>query len=249
MNNGKTACLIIIGNEILSGRTHDTNLPYLGQRLDQLGVRLKEGRVIADVESAIVAAVNECRINYDYVFTSGGIGPTHDDITTASVAAAFGVEVKEDPEARRRLVDFYSGQGLTPARLKMARVPAGAKLIDNPISAAPGFQLDNVFVLAGIPAVFKAMVETLAGRLSGGLPMLNRSLTTSLREGQLAAGLSELQERYHEVLIGSYPFFRDGRHGVSVVCRGTDDTRLRALLAELEKLVDTLGGTVVDKQA
>lgn len=248
MSDDKTAGLIVIGNEILSGRTHDTNVPYLGQRLDQLGIRLNEVRVIPDVESAIVAAVNACRISYDYVFTSGGIGPTHDDITTASVAAAFGAEVQEHPEAKRRLLEFYGENDLTPARLKMAGIPAGAILIDNPISAAPGFQIENVFVLAGIPDVFKAMIEGLAGRLSGGLPMLSRALTTSLREGQLAAGLGELQKRYSDVLIGSYPFFRDHRHGVSVVCRGTDAARLQTLLAELEKLVADLGGLVIDKQ-
>jgi molybdopterin-biosynthesis enzyme MoeA-like protein len=240
--NDKTACLIIIGNEILSGRTRDKNLAHLGQRLDELGIRLNEARVVADEEAEIIAAVNDCRARFDYVFTSGGIGPTHDDITTASVARAFGVEVCEHPAARQRLVDYYADQELTAARLKMASVPQGATLIDNALSAAPGFQLENVYVLAGIPSVFQAMIDWLADRLDGGQPMLSRSLSTNLREGQLAEGLGQLQTRYADISIGSYPWFEDGRFGVSVVCRGTDAARLDALNSELETLVREGGG-------
>jgi len=237
-----TAAALIIGNEILSGRTQDVNLAFLGRRLNDLGIRLLEARVVADVEDAIVAAVNETRKRFDYIFTTGGIGPTHDDITAASVAKAFGVPLIENPEARAILEAFYRPGDLNAARLRMANTPQGATLIENPVSRAPGFQIGNVFVMAGVPSIMQAMFEGCTHRLSGGAPLRSRSLTVDLPEGGVAQGLTELQQRHGEVEIGSYPFNRGGRLGVRLVLRSTEPARLDAAARELEALVDALGG-------
>ncbi len=172
-----TACLVVIGNEILSGRTRDANLAYLGARLNDIGVRLMEARVIPDLDEVIVAAVNEARRAFTYVFTTGGIGPTHDDITAASIAKAFGVALTEHPEARAILEAHYPTGEINQARLRMARTPEGATLIENPVSKAPGFQMGNVFVMAGIPEVMQAMFESVVHRLVGGKPLVSRSVT------------------------------------------------------------------------
>jgi molybdenum cofactor synthesis domain-containing protein len=238
-----TACLLIIGNEILSGRTQDANLAFIAKGLNEAGVRLREVRVIPDVADTIIAAVNEVRANFDYVFTTGGIGPTHDDITSECVARAFGVAWVLDEEARRRLAAGYANPAdLNAARLRMAHVPEGAVLIDNPVSRAPGFQIGNVFVLAGVPSVMRAMFDGVKHRLSGGAPMLSRTVTSGLAEGVLAEELGRLQERYADFDIGSYPYYRRGGFGTSLVVRGTDATRLAAAVGELFALIASLGG-------
>ncbi len=237
-----TACVIVIGNEILSGRTQDTNIAFLGERLNELGVRLMEARVIPDIEDTIVATVNEVRTRFTYVFTTGGIGPTHDDITAASIAKAFGVPLTEHPEARAILDAHYPPGELTEARLRMARTPEGAVLIDNPVSKAPGFQMDNVFVMAGIPEIMQAMFESLSHRLVGGKPLISRSVTVYLPESKVALGLEALQGRYSDVEIGSYPFNRAGRFGTRLVLRATEAARLDAAAGELDGLIAELGG-------
>ncbi|HET8729259.1 MAG TPA: competence/damage-inducible protein A [Alphaproteobacteria bacterium] len=241
-----TAALVVIGNEILSGRTKDANLPYLAERLNALGVQLREARVVPDVEAEIVDAVNACRARHDYVFTTGGIGPTHDDITAMSVAKAFGVALELNAEAVRRLKAHYDGRvELNEARLRMAHIPAGATLIDNPVSAAPGFQIANVLVMAGVPSIMQAMFEGVSHRLVGGRPLLSRTVSCGLAEGTLAAGLGDLQGRYPDLDIGSYPHFRAGQFGVAIVLRGPDADYLDEAVAELTALMRGLGGTPV----
>lgn len=237
-----TAAVIVIGNEVLSGRTKDTNLPFLAERLNQLGIRLREARIVADVEDAIAEAVNQCRDRFDYVFTTGGIGPTHDDITSASVAKAFGVPVKPHPEAVARLKRHYSTGEFNQARRRMTLIPEGGILIDNPVSAAPGFQIGNVFVMAGVPTIMQAMFEGLTHRLVGGAPLLSRTVRTTLSEGILAAGLGELQDRSPDVEIGSYPSFARREPGLRIVLRSVDPDRLEAAVAGLIDLVQSLGG-------
>ncbi len=236
-----TAAVLIIGNEILSGRTKDANLPYLGERLGELGIRLAEARVVADQKDEIVAAVNALRQRYTYLFTTGGIGPTHDDITAECVAAAFGRPLIRNPEALALLQAHYAPGDLNEARLRMANTPEGATLIENPISHAPGFRIENVHVMAGVPAVMRAMFDSLAPGLTGGPPLRSRTLVSDLPEGALAAGLGALQERYPEVDIGSYPSFRDGRPSVAVVLRATDEPRLAAAAEEVGALIRELG--------
>jgi molybdenum cofactor synthesis domain-containing protein len=224
-----TACVVVIGNEILSGRTREGNLAYAAGRLRELGVRLLEGRVVRDEPAAIIEAVNACRQRYDYVFTSGGIGPTHDDITADAVAAAFGVPLMVDPAARARLEAHYEPGQLNEARLRMARVPVGATLIDNPISTAPGFRIGNVFVMAGVPAIFQAMFESVRHQLAGGPPLLSRTISGRVAEGSIAGELEGVQKRFPDVEIGSYPFYRGGGGGslgCSIVLRAVDRARL-----------------------
>lgn len=238
-----TACVLIIGNEILSGRTQDVNLNHLAKGLNEAGVRLREARVIPDVADVIIATVNEVRAKYDYVFTTGGIGPTHDDITSECVARAFGVKLILHPDARRILETHYKPGELNEARLRMAHVPEGATLIPNPISLAPGFRIGNVFVMAGVPLVMQAMFDGVKGSLKGGRPVLTRAVSCGLGEGVLAAGLEAIQTRYADVDIGSYPWFRRGAHGVSLVLRSPDAARLEAATREVSELVRSLGGT------
>ncbi|MCI0430383.1 MAG: molybdopterin-binding protein [Rhodospirillales bacterium] len=236
-----TAAVLIIGNEILSGRTKDANLPWLAERLNAIGIRVMEARVVPDVPEAIIAAVNETRARFDCVFTTGGIGPTHDDITSECVARAFGEKLVLNEEARARLERHYPPGGLNEARLRMAQVPEGAMLIDNPVSAAPGFQIGNVFVLAGVPAIMRVMFEGLEHRLTGGRPMLSRTIAALLGEGVIAKDLGQLQARYQDLEIGSYPFVRQGRFGASLVIRGVDAGRIGACAEELEAIIRRLG--------
>ena len=191
-----TAALLIIGNEILSGRTKDANLPFLAEKLNGIGVRLREARVVPDIEAEIIDAVNALRARYDYVFTTGGIGPTHDDITSECIAKAFGVALERHPDAVRRLQEHYQTDQINEARLRMANVPAGGILVDNPVSKAPGYQIGNVFVLAGVPMIMQGMVDNLLPRLKGGAPMLSRTVSCALAEGTLAEGLEAVQNRY-----------------------------------------------------
>ena len=242
MTPAVTACLIIIGNEILSGRTRDANLAIIGKKCDALGIRLAEARIIADEEASIVETVNACRSMFTYVFTAGGIGPTHDDITAASIARAFDVELVRNDDAVAALDRYYEPRFLTEARLKMADIPADARLIDNPVSGAPGFQLDNVFVLPGVPAILEAMFDGLTHRLVGGAPVLTDNVTTHLSESRIAAELGAVQEQYPDVSIGSYPFFRKGKLGVNLVLRGTDAARISAVLYELQVMITRLDG-------
>ena len=235
-----TACVLLIGNEILSGKTQDVNLQYLGSKLAKLGVRLTEARVLPDDENIIVSTVNECRARFDYVFTTGGIGPTHDDITSQCIATAFSRELilDEDAVACLRRGSFE----LNEARLKMARVPEGATLIDNPLSNAPGFRVENVFVLAGVPSIARAMFETIAADLTAGEPIFSRNVDIYLREGDIAGPLERIASEYHDVEIGSYPFKRDGRFGANLVVRGTNDEQLEEILAEIIAAMKELGG-------
>lgn len=240
-SSAPSACLLLIGNELLSGRTQDRNLAYIGRRLSELGIQLLETRVIADDTAVIVANVNDCRQRYDYVFTTGGIGPTHDDITTDAIAKAFDRPLQRNADAEQTLRNFY-GEALNAARLKMATLPDGALPITNKLSGAPGFQVDNVFVLAGIPSVMQAMFEALVERLEAGAPILSLTLKTNCREGELAAGLSAVQDKYATVSIGSYPFFDAGQYGVNLVLRGTDQALLEQAAVRVEELIASLSG-------
>jgi molybdenum cofactor synthesis domain-containing protein len=244
-----TACVLIIGNEILSGRTQDVNLNYLAKGLNAAGIRLVEARVIPDLPDVIVATVNDVRAKFRYVFTTGGIGPTHDDITSECVARAFGVPLVLHPEARRILEAHYRERGLefNAARQRMAQVPEGAELIFNPISRAPGFRVGNVFVMAGVPQVMQAMFESLVGTLEGGRPVLSRTISCGLAEGALAAGLGAIQSRYPDVDIGSYPWYRRGAYGVSLALRSPEASRLAAAGDEVAALVRALGGTPAEE--
>jgi len=237
-----TACVLIIGNEILSGRTQDANLAFLARGLDAVGIRLREARVIPDEAAVIVATVNEMRRAFDYVFTTGGIGPTHDDITARCIADAFEVALILHPEAKRLLETHYPPGQLNEARLRMAMVPEGAVLLPNPISRAPGFQIGNVFVLPGVPSIMQGIFEQLKDRLAGGDKVLSRSVSCHLSEGALAKDLGALQDRYADLEIGSYPYFRRGDFGVTLVLRGTDRQRLAAATEELKALISRLGG-------
>jgi molybdenum cofactor synthesis domain-containing protein len=237
-----SACVLIIGNEILSGRTQDANLTFLAKGLNEVGIRLREARVIPDDADVIVSTVNEARRAFDYVFTTGGIGPTHDDITAQCVADAFGVALIVHPEAKRLLETHYPPGQLNEARLRMAMVPDGSVLLPNPISRAPGFQIGNVFVLPGVPSIMQGIFEQLRYRLVGGEKLLSRSVSCHLAEGNLAQDLAVLQQRYPEIEIGSYPYFRRGDFGVTLVLRGTEPERLTAATEELKLLIRRLGG-------
>ena len=243
-----TACLIIIGNEILSGRTQDANLAIIGKKCDALGIHLTEARVIPDVESDIITTINHCRADFTYVFTTGGIGPTHDDITAAAIAKVFNVKLLRDGEAVRALDRYYEPGRLTEARLKMADIPAGARLLDNPVSGAPGFQLENVFVLPGVPSIMEVMFDGLTDRLVGGAPILMDSITTNLLESEIAADLGILQKKYPDVGMGSYPYFRKGKPGVNLVLRGTDIVRMNAAVDELAETIIRLQGKVLNRR-
>jgi molybdenum cofactor synthesis domain-containing protein len=235
-----TACVMIIGNEILSGKTQDANLQFLGLELAKLGIKLAEARVVRDEPPMIVAALNECRAKYTYVFTTGGIGPTHDDITAECVARAFGVPMMLDADAVERL---RRGRGeLNEARLKMARVPLGATLVDNPVSHAPGFRIGNVFVYAGIPAIMRAMFVASVPLLAKGAQILSASIDVYAREGDLAEPLERIAREHPEVEIGSYPFAREGRFGASLVVRGTDTAAVEQVREKIVQAMVALAG-------
>ena len=242
MSDRPTACMLLIGNELLSGRTKDANLAYIGARLNALGIRMAEARVLPDEEDVIVAAVKECRAKFDYVFTSGGIGPTHDDITAACIAKAFGVALERNAQAWALLLRNYSSAAeLTEARLKMTEVPAGATLIENPVSHAPGFQIGNVFVMAGIPRILQAMFEGITDRLRGGAPMLSRAIAAAVPEGVMGGPLADLQARFPDVEIGSYPFKRGAKVGAEIVLRTVDPVRLAEAAQAVRDLVTSHG--------
>jgi len=231
-----TAAMLVIGDEILSGRTRDSNMHHLAQQLTAVGVDLKEVRVVADEADQIIAAVKALSHAYDNVFTSGGIGPTHDDITADCIAAAFDAQIGVRVDARAILAAHYAKAGteLNAARLRMARIPDGATLIDNPVSAAPGFKLGNVHVMAGVPSVFQAMVESVLATLKGGQPLISKTLRIERGEGDIAGPLGEVAEDNPDLSLGSYPFQKDGKYGAHIVIRGTDEGRIDAALARLE---------------
>jgi len=236
------AALVVIGNEVLSGRTRDANTQFIGETLNALGVRLVEVRIVADSCDAIAEAVNTLRVRNDYVFTTGGIGPTHDDITAQCVAQAFGVELVCDPDAVALLKRHYGPERFNDSRKRMAYVPQGASLIENPVSAAPGFQMENVFVMAGIPRIMQAMFKGIAHRLSGGKPLLSQTIATNLGEGVLATDLGRLQDEFSDVEIGSYPSTAQGRMGVRLVLRSTDPETLAVAGEACRAMVLALGG-------
>ncbi len=219
-----TAAMLVIGDEILSGRTRDANMHHLAGRLTVAGIDLMEVRMVADDRTAIVEGVRALARKHDHLFTSGGIGPTHDDITAGCVAEAMNASIDVRPDARAILQTHYDRQGIemNEARLRMARIPEGATLIGNPISAAPGFTIGNVHVMAGIPAIFEAMVSSVLPTISGGDPVLSESIRIHRAEGDIAARLNEVAERFASLSLGSYPFRQNGRHGANVVIRGTD---------------------------
>ncbi|MEL7026856.1 MAG: molybdopterin-binding protein [Pseudomonadota bacterium] len=231
-----TAAMLVIGDEILSGRTRDANMHHLAGRLTAMGVDLKEVRVVSDEQNSIVDAVRSLAGNYTHVFTSGGIGPTHDDITADSVAAAFGAAIDIRHDAKVLLTAHYDRQGvaLNAARLRMARIPDGANLIENPISAAPGFSLENVHVMAGVPAIFEAMLASLLPRLTGGRPLVSKSIRVDLPEGEIAGPLGDVAERFPNLSLGSYPFIQNGVFGANVVIRGNERSDVDAATQALQ---------------
>ncbi len=233
-----TAAILIIGDEILSGRTRDSNMHHLARALSRAGIELVEARLVADRHEDIVAAVNDLRARVEQVFTSGGIGPTHDDITADAIAAAFGVSIGIREDARALLAAHYAriGSGFTAERQRMARIPEGAELIENPVTAAPGFSLGNVHVMAGVPAVFEAMVASLLPRLTGGRPILSQSWRVLRGEGEVAAPLAQLAKEYDDLSIGSYPFQHDGVFGTNVVVRGEEGARVAEAVTRLAAL-------------
>jgi molybdenum cofactor synthesis domain-containing protein len=235
-----TAGLLLIGDEILSGRTKDRNLGYIADYLTALGIDLKEARVVGDDESNIIAAVNALRSHYTYVFTTGGIGPTHDDITADAIAKAFGVKIDHDPRAVAILKAHYQPGQLNEARMRMARIPEGAELIENPVSKAPGFRLGNVFVMAGVPKIMQAMMDQLASQLTRGSPMLSTTVTAYMAEGDLAKPLKDIQDRYPEVAIGSYPFEESGKFGSNLVLRSRNEGKLTAAQHDVQHMIEEL---------
>lgn len=233
-----TAAMLVIGDEILSGRTRDANMHYLAGELTKAGIDLKEVRFVSDDRAAIVDAVNALRAAYDTVFTSGGIGPTHDDITADCIAEAFGDHIDVRQDAHDLLAAYYAetGREFNEARKRMARIPDSARLIDNPVSIAPGFSVENVHVMAGVPSVFQAMVASVLPQLSGGAPLLSQSVRINLGEGVIAGPLAKLAERYPGVGIGSYPFQDNGVYGANIVMRSADGAALSEAATALAKV-------------
>ncbi len=240
-----TAALLVIGDEILSGRTQDANLAYLAKWLGVQGIRLREARVVADDHAAIGEAVNALRAAHDYLFTTGGIGPTHDDITVDAIAAALGVEVVVHPQAKAILTHYY-GDKLTDARLRMARVPDGAELIENPRTGAPGIRHGNIFIMAGVPSITQGMLAALDGTLQGGRPVLSRTVAAWTAESAVAAVLKAVEVAHPGTQIGSYPFWREGRTGANFVIRAVDRAALDACAAALLAALADAGLTPID---
>ena len=233
-----TAAVLVIGDEILSGRTTDRNSGYIAEYLGKIGVDVREARVVPDVEEEITAALDALRARYDYVVTTGGIGPTHDDITADAVARAFGVPIGEDPRVIALMMERYLPADLTPARRRMARIPAGAELIDNPISKAPGFRIGNVFVLAGVPQVMQAMLDFAVKSMKTGATMAVETIEAgSIPEGRYGDALGAIAKAHAAVLIGSYPSFKDGRFNNQIVVRGKDEREVAAARQAVEAML------------
>lgn len=240
-----TASIVIIGNEILSGRTQDKNLAHIAIKLNEVGIQLREVRVVPDIEKEIVDAVNAVRARYDYVFTTGGIGPTHDDITTASIAKAFGVEVYRHPDAEAAMLAMLKPEQVNEARMKMADVPRGAVLVPNPVSTAPGFRMGNVYVMAGIPSIMQAMLAAILPELKGGSTVLSISISTNLPEGTIADGLTAIQNRYPDIDVGSYPIYEAGNRSTTLVVRSADDATNQKAADEIRALIAACGGQII----
>ncbi len=247
MTDDVTAAILVIGNEILSGRTQDINVQYIATGLGQVGVRVREVRVVADDEAAIIEALNALRAAHRYVFTTGGIGPTHDDITAECIAKAFGVPLLRDPRAVERLLKQIKPENLNEARLRMANIPQGAELIDNPVSQAPGFHIGNVYVMAGVPRIMQAMFDGVKPTLTGGARVLSASVIIYAPEGSVASALGEIQAAAPDTEIGSYPFAKDGRFGTVIVTRGTDRARVAEVSAQVVAMAHAIGAETVDE--
>jgi len=242
-----TAALVVIGDEILSGRTQDKNIAQIATWLNVQGIRLAEVRIVPDRTEAIVEAVNTLRARNDYLFTTGGIGPTHDDITVDAIAEALGVGVIHHPDAVAILERYYQSRGgLNDARLRMARVPDGAQLIENRVSGAPGICVGNVFIMAGVPYITAGMLDALTGTLEGGLPVLSGTIGCWVAESEVADLLRETERRHEGVAIGSYPFFREGRAGANFVFRATEQALVDACLTDVKVALEAQGRTVID---
>ena len=242
-----TGCMLVIGNDILSGRTQDTNLAHLAKVLNELRVRLVAARVIPDIEDVIVNTVNECRAKFDYIFTTGGIGPTHDDITAVCMAKAFGVEVIRHPEIEAVIRRREASAEVMESRFLMARVPEGSKLIDNPTGGPQGFQIDNVFVMAGVPSVMQAMASTFSDKqIKGAKPVRSRSVGAYLGESAVAGALEDIQNQHPEVDLGSYPFYREKGYGTNLVMRGTDEAELEVVKSKVGEMIKSFGAEPFD---
>ncbi len=242
-----TAAILAIGDELLSGRTKDKNIGYIAEYLTNMGIDLCEARMVSDDEDVIVAALNELRAKYTYVFTTGGIGPTHDDITADAVAKAFGVEIEHNPEAVALLTKRIEEGGrfkMNEARMRMARIPVGADLVENRISAAPGFHIGNVFVFAGVPAIMQVMLDAAAPLLKGGVVMMSETVESRVTEGDFAPLLGDVQGRYDDVLIGSYPWFRNGEYGTNIILRSRNKAALGEATGEVRGLLKELTKTL-----
>lgn len=236
------AAVIVIGDEILSGRTKDTNSNTIALFLAPFGIQLKEIRVIGDDENTIIETINQLRKTYDYVFTTGGIGPTHDDITADCVAKAFGVGIDVRDDAIEMMLNRYAKEDLTPARLRMARIPDGASLIKNPVSWAPGFQMGNVFTMAGVPNIMRAMLEDIATRLETGRVIISKTIKAdNLKEGDIAISYGEIAKKYPEVSLGSYPWFNGHGYGAQLVVRGFDEKAINAAINDIFQMLKNLG--------
>jgi len=236
-----TAAILVIGDEILSGRTKDTNTNTIAAFLTERGIDLREARVIPDEIDIIVRHVNELRAAYDHLFTTGGIGPTHDDITADAIAKAFGVDLPIDERAWKILDAHYDEGQFTPARQRMARIPVGGELIDNPVSRAPGIRMDNVYTMAGVPAIMTAMLASLEPLLDGGPPMLSDSVTANGPEGHIGGALGEVAQNHPDCSIGSYPYYRDNKYGTNLVVRAREQGKLDAALTDVKAMLTELG--------
>lgn len=243
------AAVVLIGDEVLSGRTQDLNLNHIAKTLGEIGIQIGEARVIPDIPQRIIDTVNELRARHNYVFTTGGIGPTHDDITADCIAKAFGVGIGPHPEALRRLEAHYKGSGIefNEARHRMTRIPDGARLIDNPVSAAPGFVIGNVHVMAGIPKIMQAMLEGVLPTLEGGDKVHSLTITGEVPEGTVAYRMEQLQAENSGVTLGLYPYYSAGKAGVSVVARGTDMAQLERVAALISEHIQAVGGAIVQR--
>ena len=235
-----TAAILVIGDEILSGRTKDKNIGYIAEYCTNIGIDVREVRVVPDVQAEIVAAVQALSARYDHVFSTGGIGPTHDDITADAMAAAFGVAIDHDPRAVAILTEHYGAANLNEARLRMARIPHGASLIDNPVSKAPGFTIGNVHVMAGVPVIMQAMLDAVTATIPTGTKMLSATVPASMGEGRIAAGLAAIQLDFPDVSIGSYPKMLDGGFATDIVLRSRDGDRLALAVRAVEELIASL---------
>ena len=248
MSKEITAGILVIGDEILSGRTKDKNIGYIAECLTTVGINLSEARVVPDDETRIISALNEMRNNYTYVLTTGGIGPTHDDITADCVAKAFGVEISENDEAIKMLLERIPAADLNESRRRMARIPHGAKLVENKVSKAPGFQLGNVFVMAGVPSIMQAMLDVIITRMETGTKLLSCTIKTNIKEGDIAPILRAIQEENHSVTIGSYPFYNDTGFGANVVCRGKDASVIKKVCNEIVARLSAYGKLEIDEE-